>query len=231
MPGLEMTQLVPATGTNAKVLSASLHERGVPLDSIPSNAHAVLLIPKDGATIAAALAEMSEILVLHLAIVNTTASDMVVSPADFVLMDADGSMFKRLEPHEAANKIAAWVTPTPSFTRKGRQAYGGKQAHTGIPPGYYGVRTHRYPDPVSTAASNLAEQSAYSFASGNRRSVTEKYMATANTLFELGLSDSLTVPARTTARGAVIWLKRPFFPKPARLTVLSLDREYEFVKD
>jgi hypothetical protein len=231
LPGLETTMLVPTSVTNAKLLTATLQESGVLLDTISSNARNVVLISKDGAVIAACMNEMREFLVLNLAVVNNTSGDVIISPDDFSLVDARSLPFRRAEPHEVANHFAAWVKPSPGFEPRERHSEKPRTIGSQVVPRPFGLRTRTFRDPVATVAYNLAEQSAHSFAYGYQRSVDEKYMAQATTFFNIGLTDPISIPPQGIVRAAVIWKKHKKFEKPVHLRVASVGGEFEFSED
>jgi hypothetical protein len=187
----------------------------------------VAVLGADSTFYALSVFKLEEVVLLHMVVVNMSSVAKPIRPNDFTLLDGNRFVFRRLEPHQAANIYLSHLKNLPLYQPKQSPYVETRTTIQEVYPGYYTARSYEYRNPVGEAAYQAGYDFGYTLGAAITQSKNKKYSQMAGTLYSLGLVDGSFVPAKANSEGALYWLNREGHVNPIRLRLVD-GSEIEF---
>lgn len=199
---------------------------------VPSNAMdlVVVLLDNDRGFITVALYEFKEIYWLSVYFYNNDNMTAIINASDFVLMDSNRTIFRRLEPHNAANIYLAKLSGPPPYLYEPKYNVSLSSYTSGYvtSSGYLNAQTTTtgtiYEDPYNKLGYNLGYLLAYSSIVNHNK----KMLSMAGAIYSFGLVDYTTIPSKSGLQGGIYWQKGISPVKNVILRIASLNYEVSF---
>lgn len=197
---------------------------------MPPNAMDIVILGNEKLWGTLSLYEFKDIFWLSIYIYNDSGTPFLINASDFILMDNNRTIFKRLEPHEASNLYLSKLSAIPPYQYQPKynismQSYTtGYVTSSGNISAYTTTTGTIYEDPYSKMGYDLG----YTLGLAIIANYNKKIKGLAGAIYQLGLVDGTTVPAKTGTNVAIYWLKRTPYLKPVILRISSTGYEVSF---
>jgi hypothetical protein len=177
----------------------------------------------DSLLLAATMEEYPNVLHVDLYLYNGSRQELVLEPSIFAVVDNQHTLFRRLEPHEAANLLIAQVTSMPPYQPK--YNYSVSSSTYGHVDGY----GNYYGNTEGTVEAEEDPWNKLGWALGSMiaENANEKLIEKAGYFYSTGMIPKTSIPAQTGLRAGLFWLNR-VHGYPVYLRVNGVDFELEF---